>query len=83
VERLEPSKARDCSPLRLSFVDLPAVWTVRHHHQYPAVFRQRLVAAALALGGPLGALNRKPDDLMYQMAEELHGLMGFGAVMVV
>ncbi len=30
-----------------SFVDLPAEWTVRHHHQYPAVFRQQQVAAAL------------------------------------
>jgi hypothetical protein len=38
-----------------SFVDLPAKWTVRHNHQYPAEFQQRLAAAALALGGPLGA----------------------------
>ena len=61
-----------------SFVDLPAEWTVRHHHQYPAVFRRQLAAAAIALGGPLGALNRKPGDLMFQMAGALHGLMGFG-----
>ena len=59
-------------------VDLPVEWTVRNHHRYPAVFRQLLVAAALALGGPLGALNGKPGDLMFQMAEALHGLMGFG-----
>ena len=39
---------------------------------------QRLAAAALTLGEPLGALNGKPGDLMYQMAEDLHGLMGFG-----
>jgi len=51
---------------------------VRHHHQYPAEFRQQAAAAALALGEPLGALNGKPGDLMYQMAGDLHGLMGFG-----
>ena len=63
-----------------SFVDLPAEWTVRHHHQYPSEFRQQVAAAALALGEPLEALNRKPGDLMHRVAEELHGLMGFGAV---
>jgi len=30
--------------------------------------------------GPLGSLGRKPGDLMHRMAEELHGLMGFGGV---
>jgi len=37
---LEPSQARDCScRYDWSFVDLPVEWTVRHHSQYPAVFR--------------------------------------------
>ena len=63
-----------------TFVDLPAEWTVRHHHQYPAAFRRQLAAMSLTVQGPLGSLGRKPGDLMHRMAEELHGLMGFGAV---
>ena len=75
---LSPARQEIVRRYDWSFVDLPAEWTVRHHHQYPSEFRQRLAAAALALGGPLGALNGKPGDLMYQMAGDLHGLMGFG-----
>jgi hypothetical protein len=77
---LSPARQEIVRRYDWSFVDLPAEWTVRHHNQYPAVFRQQVAAAALALGGPLGALNGNPGDLMHRIAEELHGLMGFGAV---
>ena len=78
---LSPARQEIVRRYDWSFVDLPAEWTVRHHHQYPAEFRQQVTAAALTLRGPLGALGRKPGDLMHRMAEELHVLMGFGADM--
>jgi hypothetical protein len=76
---LSPARQQIVRRYDWSFVDLPAEWTVRHHHQYPSEFRQQVAAAALTLGGPLEALNRKPGDLMHRVAEELHRLMGFGA----
>jgi len=61
-----------------SFIDLPAEWTVRHHIQYLAEFRQQMVAIGLTVQEPLAALNRKPGDLMHRIAEEMHRLKGFG-----
>jgi len=43
---LSPSRQEIVRRYDWSVVDLPAEWTVRHHHQYPAEFRQQLVAAA-------------------------------------
>jgi len=80
MERLEPARQELVRRYDWSFVDLPAEWTMRHHHQYPAEFRQQVAAVNLTLGGPLGALKRKPGDLMHRVAEDLHRLMGFGAV---
>ena len=77
---LSPARQQVVRRYDWRFVDLPAEWTVRHHHQCPAVLRQQLLGAALALGEPLGALNGKPGDIMHAMEEEMHGLMGFGAV---
>ena len=57
------------------FIDLPGVWSVRDHRQYPREFQQQVVAITLAIRGPL---DSEPSDLMHRMAEALHGLMGFG-----
>jgi len=71
---LSPARQEIVRRYDWSFVDLPAEWTVRHHHQYPAAFRRQMVAAALTFKGLL------PVDLMHLMAEDIHRLMGFGGV---
>jgi len=68
---LSPARQEVVRRYDWSFVDLPAEWTVRHHHQHPAVLRQQLAAVTLALGGPLGALNGNPGDMMHRVVEEL------------
>jgi len=74
---LSPARQEIVRRYDWSFVDLPAEWTVQRHHQYPAPFRRQMAVIGLVLEGSLSG------DLMPSMAEEMHRLMGFGAVSVI
>ena len=52
------------------------MWTTQNHSQFPADFRQKVTAIALAWQLPLVPFNKKPGDLVQQVAEETHAQMG-------
>jgi len=51
-------------------------WTTQNHSQFPADFRRKVAAVALAWQLPLVPFNRKPGDLVQQVAAETHAQMG-------
>jgi len=50
--------------------------TLQNHARFPADFRQKVAAIALAWQLPRVPFNRKPGDRVQQVAEETHAQMG-------
>jgi len=45
------------------------MWTTQNHSQFPADFQQKVAAVVLAWQLPLVPFNKKPGDLVQQVAE--------------
>ena len=73
---LTPARRNAVLRLGWDYIDVPTRWTTQNHSQFPADFQQTVVAIALAWQLPLVPFNRKPGDLVQQVAEETHAQMG-------
>jgi ankyrin repeat protein len=73
---LTPARRNAVLRLGWDYIDVPTKWTTHNHSQFPADFRQQVAAIALAWQLPLVPFNRKPGDLVQQVAEETHAQMG-------
>jgi len=51
------------------------VWIPQNHSQFPVDFQQKVAAVALAWQLPMVPFNRKPGDLVQQVAGETHAQM--------
>jgi len=73
---LTPARRNAVLRLGWDYSDVPTRWTTQNHSQFPADFQQKVVAIALAWQLPLVPFNRKPGDLVQQVAEMTHAQMG-------
>ena len=73
---LTPARRDAVRRLGWDYIDVPTKWTTQNHSQFPADFRQKVAAVVLAWQLPLVPFNRKPGDLVQQVAEETHAQMG-------
>ena len=73
---LTPARGNAVLRLGWDYIDVPTRWTTQNHSQFPADFQQKVAAVALAWQLPLVPFNRKPGDLVQQVAEAAHARMG-------
>ena len=73
---LTPARRNAVLRLGWDYIDVPTRWTTHNHSQFPADFQQKVVAIALAWQLQLVPFNKKPGDLVQQVAEETHAQMG-------
>ena len=73
---LTPARRNAVLRLGWDYIDVPTRWTTQNHSQFPADFQQKVAAIALAWQLPLVPFNKKPGDLVQQVAEETHAQMG-------
>jgi ankyrin repeat protein len=75
-QSLTPARRNAVLRLGWDYIDVPTKWTTQDHSQFPADFRQKVAAVALAWQLPMVALNRELGDLVQEVAEETHAQMG-------
>jgi len=66
---LTPDRRNAAPRLGWDYIDVPTKWTPQNHSQFPADFQQQVAAVALA------SFNRRPGDLVQQVAEATHAQM--------